>query len=424
MKVSIFGLGYVGSVTAACLAKNGHTVIGVDIDTVKVDLVNKGKSPVIEKNLDSLISTSINAGRFKAGTDTMRAVNDTEISLLCVGTPSLNNGNIDLIYIKRVVSDIGKALAQKDDYHIVVVRSTVLPGTTENIIIPRLEEISKKQVGKDFGVAINPEFLREASAVYDFFHPPKTVIGTMVPADGEKISRLYEGITAPLFVTNLRTAEMIKYADNAFHALKVTFANDEVMNIFCHDTKLNLSPAYLKPAFAFGGSCLPKDLRALTYLGRHNDLSLPVLNAIIPSNQAHIDYALELIRARDSKKIGILGFAFKAGTDDLRESPVVTLIETLLGQGFELRIYDRNISLALLRGANKKFIEERIPHVAALIQDSIDDVISFAQTLVIGNKSEEFINVFTKIRADQYVLDLVRIGEELETKAAYEGICW
>ena len=263
------------------------------------------------------------------------------------------------------------------------------------------------------------------------------MIGAFSPKDVEKIARLFKGLDAPIIQTTIRTAETVKYADNAFHALKITFANEiglickslgidshEVMNIFCQDTKLNLSATYLKPGFAFGGSCLSKDLRALMYLARHKDLELSLLNAIIPSNRVHIQHALQLIKSRGKKKIGILGFAFKAGTDDLRESPVVTLIETLLGQGFEIRIYDKNVSLALLRGANRKFIQERIPHVAALIGSSIQDVVSFAEILVIGNKSEEFLNVFSQVTREQYVLDLVRIVEECETTAMYEGICW
>lgn len=437
MKVSIFGLGYVGAVSSACLAKGGHTVIGVDPDTVKVDSINKGRTPIIEKDLESLITLNVEVGRLKAITDANRAVQETEISLICVGTPSHQNGNIDLSYIERVSCDIGKALANKQDYHIVVARSTMLPGTVEQTIIPILEKHSGMKAGKGFGVAVNPEFLREGTAVYDFFHPPKIVIGAMSPEDGEKVARLYRGIQAPLIQTSVRTAEMVKYADNAFHALKITFANEvglicksleidshEVMNIFCQDTKLNLSPSYLKPGFAFGGSCLPKDLRALTYQVRHRDLDLAVLNALIPSNQAHIRHTLEVIRRKGKKRIGFLGFAFKAGTDDLRESPVVTLIETLLGQGFQIQIYDKNVNMALLRGANKKFIEERIPHVAALMQKNMTEVVSFAEILVIGNKSEEFVNILSEAREDQHILDLVRIAEEFETKATYEGICW
>ncbi len=437
MKLSIFGLGYVGAVSAACLAQSGHSVIGADPDTIKVDLINKGKSPVIEKDLESLISFNVKAGRLKAITDSEEAIQDTGISLICVGTPSHQNGSIDLTYVERVSCDIGKALAIKEPYHIVVARSTMLPGTLEARVIPLLEEYSGKKAGKDFGVAVNPEFLREATAVYDFFHPPKTVIGSMAFEDAEKVARLYKGINAPLIQTSIRTAEIVKYADNAFHALKTTFANEiglvckslgidshEVMNIFCQDTKLNLSPYYLKPGFAFGGSCLPKDLRALNYLARHRDLNLTVLNSIIPSNQGHVQHALELIRSKEKKKVGFLGFAFKAGTDDLRESPVVTLIETLLGQGFQIQIYDKNVNLALLRGANKKFIEERIPHIAAMMRDDMNEVLSFAEILVIGNKSQEFIDIFPQLKTHQCVLDLVRITEEFETKATYEGICW
>jgi len=437
MRISIFGLGYVGTVSAACLAQMGNIVIGVDIDPIKVKLVNIGKSPVIEKDLEPLISSNVKAGRLRATTDSNEAIQGTETSLICVGTPSAENGNIDLTYLKRVSREIGMSLAIKDSYYLVVIRSTVLPRTVEENIIPILERYSGKQAGKDFGVAFNPEFLREGTAVYDFFHPPKIVIGSMNADDAEKVAQLYKGIDAPLFQTNIKTAEMVKYVDNVFHALKVTFANEiglickslnidshEVMNIFCQDTKLNLSPYYLKPGFAFGGSCLPKDLRALTYLARHRDLNLPVINAIIPSNQSHIQYALELIRKKGKKRIGFLGFAFKAETDDLRESPIVTLIEILLGQGFEIQIYDKNVNLARLTGANKRFIEEKIPHIAALMRDDINEVISFAEIIVIGNKCQEFTDILPRLQPHQHILDLVRIAKKFETKAKYEGICW
>lgn len=437
MKISVFGLGYVGAVSSACLAKCGHTVIGVDRDTVKINLINDGKTPIIEKDLESLIDQNVKAGRLKAVADPYYAVEKTEISLICVGTPSEKNGRIDLTYITRVSSEIGKALAAKDTHHIVVVRSTILPGTVQGTIIPLLETHSGKKVGRDFGIAYNPEFLREATAVNDFFNPPKTVIGSLNPEDGKKIYKLYVGIDAPLIQTNIKIAEIVKYADNAFHALKITFANEigllckslgidshAVMNIFCQDTKLNLSSNYLKPGFAFGGSCLPKDIRAVTYLGRHKDLELPILNAIIRSNQSHIQQALDLIKSKGKKKIGFLGFAFKDGTDDLRESPVVTLIETLFGQGYKIQIYDKNVSLACLRGANKRFIEERIPHIAALMRQEIDEVISFAEVLVVGNKNVEFINIFSQFNSNQHIVDLVRITENFDALDSYEGLCW
>ncbi len=437
MKVSIFGLGYVGAVSAGCLAEAGHSIIGIDRDKFKVDYINQGKAPIIEDGLEDLIEKNVKTGRLKATIDSKRAILETEISFVCVGTPSQSNGNINLNYIERVSKDIGEALASKDDYHLVVARSTMLPGTIHRTIIPLLEKYSGKKVGKNFGVVCNPEFLREASAVSDFFNPPKTVIGATNKADGEKVAKLYSGIKASLFHTTVKIAEMIKYVDNSFHALKITFANEmglicknldidshEVMEIFCKDTKLNLSPLYLKPGFAFGGSCLPKDLRSITYFGKHQDLILPLLNSIIPSNESHIQYTLDLIRSKEKRKIGFLGFAFKAGTDDLRDSPVVALIETLLGQGYEIRIYDKNVSLALLRGANKKFIETKIPHIASLITENIETLLRFADIIVIGNSSDEFENIINRVRRDQVIIDLVRISEERNIKGTYEGLCW
>jgi GDP-mannose 6-dehydrogenase len=437
MNVSIFGLGYVGAVSAGCLAETGHNIIGIDRDKFKVDYFNQGRAPIIEANLEELIKKNVKTGRLQATIDSKRAVMETEISFVCVGTPSHSNGSINLNYIERVSKDIGEAIAAKDNYHLVVARSTMLPGTIHGTIIPLLEKHSGKKEGKHFGVVCNPEFLREASAVYDFFNPAKTVIGATHIKDGENVAKLYKAIKAPLIHTSIKVAEMIKYVDNSFHALKITFANEiglickklnidshAVMKIFCKDTKLNLSPLYLKPGFAFGGSCLPKDLRSITYFGKHQDLILPVLNSINPSNQSHIQYTLDLIKSKEKKKIGFLGFAFKAGTDDLRESPVVALIETLLGQGYEILIYDKNVSLAMLRGANKKFIETKIPHIASLITENMEALLRFADVIVIGNSSDEFENIINRISKNKFIIDLVRISEKRNTKGTYEGLCW
>jgi GDP-mannose 6-dehydrogenase len=428
MKVSIFGLGYVGAVSAGCLAEVGHNIIGIDRDKFKVDYINQGKSPVIEKDLDNLIKKNIQSGNLTATDDPMRAVLETDLSFICVGTPSHTNGDINLAYIKRVSKDIGKALAAKNDYHLIVARSTMLPGTINKTVIPILEKYSGKISGKHFGVVYNPEFLREASAVSDFFDPPKTVIGAADKEDSEKVAELYGKIKAPIFHTSIKVAEMIKYVDNSFHALKIVFANEigllcknlnidshQVMKIFCEDKKLNLSSRYLKPGFAFGGSCLPKDLRSLTYFAKHADLILPVLNSIIPSNQSLIQYSINLIKSKRKRKIGVLGFAFKAGTDDLRESPVISLIETLLGQGYEISIYDKNVSLALLRGANKKFIENT---------EDMEILLSFADIIVIGNSSEEFKNIAHKVKKNQIVIDLVRALKDFEAQDTYEGLLW
>lgn len=437
MKISIFGLGYVGSVSSACLAEIGHSIIGVDIDNEKVKIINEGKSPVLENKLESLIRSNVKTGRLKATNKSDEAINKTNISMICVGTTSLNNGNINLSSIKKVCLEIGKVLLKKKNHHLIIIRSTLLPGTTKKVVIPILEEFSNKKAGRDFSVVCNPEFLRESTAVSDFFNPPKTVIGSSDSKSGYEVAGLYKNIDTNFIHTSIEIAEMIKYANNAFHALKVTFANEiglicktlginshEVMNIFCQDTKLNISPYYLKPGFAFGGSCLPKDLKAITYFGKHRDLNLPVLNAILKSNQAHIEYCLEMIINKGKKRIGILGFAFKPGTDDLRESPIVTLIEHLLGKGYEIKIYDNYVSLSFLRGTNKKFLERKIPHITELMCSKLEDILSFAEIIIIGNKNSEFADILSKVNSNQYIIDLVRINEEYKTNAFYEGICW
>lgn len=437
MKISVLGLGYVGSVSAACLAQDGHTIIGVDRDPTKVSMINEGFAPVIEQDLPEIIRRATENRRLRATTDASEAIARSDITLVCVGTPDKMNGSIDAGHIERVSREIGAALAGKPDYHHVVVRSTVLPGTIEDMVIPILETHSRKKCGRDFGVAFNPEFLRETTAVHDFYNPAKTVIGAYASADADQVAQLYHGIDAPLFKTPIRLAEMVKYIDNAFHAVKVVFGNEiglickslgidshEAMEIFCQDRKLNLSPAYLKPGFAFGGSCLPKDVKALTYMAKHKDLDLPLLNALIPSNQALINQAFERILTRNRRRIGFLGLAFKAGTDDLRNSPIISLIEQLLGKGFELCIYDHHVNLGRLRGANREFIEERIPHISKLMVDDIEEVLARSQVIVIGNRDEAFGRIFDRLHPDQYVLDLVRIRDAVESPAVYDGISW
>ncbi|MDY7076305.1 MAG: UDP-glucose/GDP-mannose dehydrogenase family protein [Chloroflexota bacterium] len=438
MRISIFGLGYVGSVSAGCLTALGHDVIGVDVNPIKVDMINAGKSPVIEAGLDDLIAAGVKAGRLRADTRGGEAIAASDISLICVGTPSDNNGNLNLTFVERVCQEIGQALATKESYHVVVTRSTMLPGSTEEQVIPILESASGHQAGRDFGVSFNPEFLREGTAVHDFHHPPFTVIGQYDERGAKVIAELYADIDAPLLTVPLKVAEIVKYANNAFHALKVTFANEignickrqgidshQVMDIFCMDENLNLSPYYLKPGFAFGGSCLPKDLRALLYYAHHLDLSLPVLESILPSNELQIKRGLELVKQAGKKKIGVLGFSFKAGTDDLRESPLVELIETLIGKGYQVKVYDRNVSLARLHGANRAYIEREIPHIATLMYDSMEEVIAESEVIIIGNKAPEFHQALQRVRQDQIVIDLVRILKDIDQlDAQYEGICW
>ena len=437
MKVSILGLGYVGTVLAGCLANDGHEIIGVDPVQTKVNLINNGQSPIIEAEISEIIAWSAQAGRLRATDDVAQAIRETQLSFVCVGTPSLPNGNLDLRYIKRVSEQIGRALKDKAARHVVVVRSTILPGTMRNIVIPILEESSGKKAGADFGVCHNPEFLREGSGVEDFNSPPKTVIGELDQASGEMLAAFYGKTDAPLIRTDLETAEMIKYVDNSWHALKIGFANEignlckssaldahEVMKIFSQDEKLNISPAYLLPGFAFGGSCLPKDLRALAYQARMYDLELPIITSILSSNEMQVARGLQLIMEKGHKRIGILGFSFKAGTDDLRESPVIEVIERLIGKGYDLRIYDKNVHIASLVGANREFILNRIPHVSRLMVDGIDAVLDHAQTVVIGNKDPDFRNVPERLRDDQVLVDFVRITGRRSEKGKYDGLCW
>lgn len=436
MKISVFGIGYVGCVSAACFARAGHEVVGVDVNPTKVEIINSGASPIVEPGIGDLIRDVVKEGKLSATTDTAHAVKSTDISLVCVGTPSKPNGSLDLGHVGRVCEQIGAALADKSERHTVVIRSTMLPGSIESVAQPAIESTSGKKAGRDFGLGVNPEFLREGTSLKDFYAPPFTLIGTDDEETAKAVSGLYSGIDAPVFTTSMKTAEMVKYVCNCFHALKVSFANEignickaleldshEVMNVFCADTKLNLSSYYLKPAFAFGGSCLPKDLRAVTYKAKELDVEVPLLTAISLTNRLQIERALDMVLRTGKKRIGILGFSFKAGTDDLRESPMVTLIETLIGKGLELVIYDRDVSLARLFGANREYIEREIPHIAKLMRGSIDEVLSASDTIVIGNKSEEFRQIESRLRPDQTVIDLVRLFDR-PSGNGYQGICW
>ncbi len=438
MKISVYGLGYVGSVTGACLAELGHDVIGADINPFKVGLINSGKSPIVEKDIDTIIGKVVANGKFKASVNVAEAVRSTDLALVCVGTPSRSNGSLELSAIRRVSSQIGRALRTHPRYFVVVVRSTVLPGTVEDVVIPILERQSGKKAGRDFGVCMNPEFLREGSSVHDFYHPPKHVVGQIDRRSGNVLLKIYEHVDAQIFRVPLKIAEMVKYCDNSFHALKVAYANElgglcreygidshRVMDIFCSDTKLNISPAYLKPGFAFGGSCLPKDVRALASETRRMDLDSPIINSILASNKAQIAKVIKTITAYKGKKIGFLGLSFKGGTDDLRESPIVDVIEALLGKGFEIRIYDRYVSIARLLGANKSYIEKEIPHIADLIEEDIDKLASFADVLVVANPSAEFTALAKRLDRRHTLIDLVRIVEDhSKIRAVYHGNSW
>jgi len=436
MDISIFGLGYVGTVSAGCLTRDGHRVIGVDPNPVKVDLINAGQTPVIEAEIADLIANGVASKRLHAISDAATAVAQSDISLICVGTPSNGNGSLDLRHVRAVCEQIGAALRQKSRYHVVVLRSTMLPGSMRETVIPLLEQHAGSRAGEGFGVCNNPEFLREGSAVYDYDHPPKIVVGESDSGAGDRLLTLYQALDAPRIRTDIETAEMVKYVDNVWHALKVGFANEvgalskalqldgqQVMSIFCQDQKLNLSANYLRPGFAFGGSCLPKDLRALNHRAKALDLELPILNAILPSNREQLQRAVRMVLAHGRHRVGILGMSFKAGTDDLRESPLVELIETLIGKGFDLRIYDHNVHLASLTGANRDYILHRIPHISRLLSDRLDAVLAHAETLVVGNDDAQFRQSVAALNGSHHIVDLVRIGAQ-RSAGNYEGIGW
>jgi len=438
MRISVFGLGYVGTVTAACLAERGHEVWGVDVNGDKVAMVNAGKTPVVEPRVGAMIERARRINLLRATTDTAEAIRATELSVVCVGTPSLGNGSVDLGALVGAARQIGAALAETGRPHCVVFRSTVPPGTVRGRLIPALETASGRIAHRDFDVCMHPEFLREGTAVADFDDPPFIVIGEERPAGGEPLARLYEGMAAPVERTTYEVAETLKYACNAFHALKVVFANEigtlckslgvdshRVMQLFATDRKLNISAAYLKPGFAFGGSCLPKDLRAMLHTARQNDLELPVLGAILESNRLHLDRTLRRIIDGGEKRVGILGLSFKTGTDDLRESPSVALIEALIGKGFQVRIYDPDVALARIFGANKRFIEKEIPHISGLMSDDLHEVIQESDVIVVSKTMPGLHDALAAAGAGKRVFDLVRLSlNGARGAVTYEGICW
>ena len=436
--ISVFGLGYVGCVSAACFAKEGHAVTGVDVNPAKVDMINAGKATIVEMGIGELVAEMVQSGRLVATSDVAKAVRDTAISLVCVGTPSRANGSLDLTYVERVSEQIGEAIRSKGTRHTVVIRSTVLPGTIHDVVVPGLERTSGKQAGRDFGVCGNPEFLREGTSIRDFYDPPFTLVGADDPETGKVVAALYQGIEAPVHVIPVRTAEMVKYSCNCFHGLKVAFANEignickatgvdshEVMRIFCEDRKLNISPYYLRPGFAFGGSCLPKDLRATVYNARAHDVPVPVLEATLESNRLQIEKAFGMVMATGKRRVGVLGLSFKAGTDDLRESPMVSLIERLIGKGVQLAIYDPYVTSSRLMGANREYIEREIPHIWELMRGSTKEVLDTSDAVIIGNSAGEFREIQGHLRPDQPVVDLVRaFGSRVSDGNGYEGICW
>jgi GDP-mannose 6-dehydrogenase len=436
MKISVIGMGYVGCVTAAALSRRGNDVTGVDINAQKVSSINRGDAPVLEKGLSKIVAESVRHGNLRATTSGAEAVKQTDVSLVCVSTPARKNGSFDYSHLLSAITEVGEGIKRKNANHVVAIRSTVLPGTTESMLIPALEDSSAKKAGVDFTVHTNPEFLRESSALHDFDNPPFVIIGNADGISGFLLEELYKG-TGPVYHTTIKTAEMLKYVCNTFHALKITFANEignicqavgvdshEVMDLFCRDTKLNISPAYLKPGFAFGGSCLPKDLRALLYQARTLDLEMPLLTGVGQSNQLQIQRAIDFVIDSGAKKVGMLGLTFKPGTDDLRQSPLVSLSEALIGKGIDLRIYDPNLVLRNLVGANKAFIEEQLPHIGRLLCDSVDELISQNEFIILGNRYDGLKEKLVCLNGNVRVLDLAGFFEQGKTPSAYRGICW
>jgi GDP-mannose 6-dehydrogenase len=437
--LSVFGLGYVGTVTAACLAYKGNQVMGVDLNRSKVEAMEAGRSPIVEPRVSDLIAECNRACRLHATSDVEAAVQQTEISFLCVGTPSLRNGKLDLGHIEPVCQQIGHALKKKNSFHLVVLRSTVLPGTAETVVIPALEKASGKKMGADFGVCVNPEFMREGTAVADFMEPSMTIIGSANANHGAMLRELYAWAPDRIFETSFRSAEMVKYVCNAWHAVKVAFANEmgtlakelgvdaeAVVEIFTADDKLNISPSYLKPGFAFGGSCLPKDVRAMNYRAKELDLKLPLFESILPSNEVHLQRAVDMIVETGKKKIAMLGLSFKAATDDLRESPQVQLVKRLLGEGCQIRIWDDNVSLGQLIGSNRQYIEEVIPYLGALLSSNLSEAVRNSEVIVIGTRGLPKETLQEAIRDDHIVIDLVNLekARRIDGITKYRGICW
>lgn len=438
MKISVFGIGYVGAVTSACLADSGHEVIAMDKDAVKVKCIQEGRTPIVEPQLKETIEKAVKEGRLTGTENTAEAVAKSDISLVCVGTPSNADGSLQLDYVQDVCREIGEAIKDKDDYHVIVLRSTMVPGTALNVALPIIEEASGKKMGEGFGFANNPEFLRESTAIFDYYNPPKIVIGADNEKTAKMVSDLYHNIEAPEVITTIEVAEGVKYADNAWHAMKVGFANElgnilkehgvdshKVMDIFFKDTKLNISKAYLLPGFAFGGSCLPKDVRAIRASAKSMNLKTPIFDSLLEANDEQVRRAFQMIEKSGKKKVGMMGLSFKAKTDDLRESPLVTLANMLLDNGYDLSIYDPCVSEARnMDGANKSYIENGIPKIAACLRETPAEVVKEAELFVIGNGTEEFYTVLNNVNDNKPILDLVRLNDSLMDKENYSGICW
>ena len=438
MRVVVVGLGYVGSVCSACLAERGHDVVGVDTSTFKVDCIRRGESPIVEKGLPELIGRAVKDGRLTATTRIAEAMPGADIVLVCVGTPSADDGSLDLTHVKRACAEVGAGLRGAGRFVTVVMRSTMLPGSVLKELAPVIEEAAGGKAGQDFGVAYNPEFLHEGTAVEDFFGADYTILGAGCTRSGEALKQLYAGVGGELIVTEIPAAEMLKYVNNSYHALKVAFANEfgrlckregvdshEVMRLMRRDTKLNIPGAYLSPGFAFGGSCLPKDLRAVNSRARHNDMDLPVLMSIMRSNELHVAESVALIERFKLRKLGFLGLSFKAGTDDLRESPILRVIGTLVGKGYDVRLHDPSIDMERVLGANRRFVEDELPYLPERLRPSLDDVLAHAEVVVIGNRSAEYRTIGPRLRKGQIVVDLVAaLDRATVTDGEYHGLAW
>ncbi|GAA4972768.1 nucleotide sugar dehydrogenase [Pseudonocardia tropica] len=425
MDIAVLGLGYVGCVSAACFAKRGHRVTGVDTQTAKVEMINGGRATIVEEGIGELVADVVGSGRLRATTSLADAVEQATVFIVCVGTPSAANGSLSTVALERVSEQLGELIRDKDERVTVVFRSTMLPGTCAGLLIPILEKTSGKSAGVDFGVAVNPEFLREGSSIQDFENPPKTVIGEYDPASGEPLLELYEGLPAEVFRVSIPTAEMTKYVDNSFHALKVGFANeigavcraldvdtDAVTEVFLSDTRLNISRAYLRPGFAFGGSCLPKDLRGIVYAAQRADVTVPLLSSVLPSNEHHLKRAVDEVLRIGVRQVGLLGLAFKSGTDDLRESPLVELAERLIGKGYDLSIYDRDVVLSQLLGTNREFVEARVPHIGKLLAESADEIVADRRVILLGTGEESVVNALQKAGPDTRIIDVIGLRDE------------
>ena len=438
MKVSVFGMGYVGVVSLACLARDGNQVVGVDVNQDKLEMIGAGKSPIVEEGIQELVTQVVASGRVSVTDSPSDAIAATELSFVCVGTPSASNGSQDVSSIQRVCEQIGAAVADKSGYHTVVIRSTVMPGTTDEMIAPILTRHSSKKIGPELGLCFQPEFLREGSSIKDYDTPPFTVVGSASQRAVELLRELFSGLPSPFIATDVRTAEMLKYACNAFHALKITFANEigrlsqslgvnshEVMRLICEDRRLNIAPVYLRPGFSFGGSCLPKDLKALLYMGRRQDVETPMLTGILPSNRVHLGHAIELVMRGGRRNVGMIGLSFKPGTDDLRESPLVDMAEYFIGKGLNLKIYDPEVNLSRLMGANRQYIESTIPHIASLMVDDHRKILQESDVIVLGRKEPRVVkDLLSSTTNQQMVLDLVRLEQRAELQAEYVGVCW